>query len=95
MAIAPGHHVVKRSVIDNPICASVLMPPVTFNPIPPSTSVDPVTRNPVRIMVRIVNVVARNPNIAVSIHLSAPDPKHDSGSEVVARSQPLRQEEQP
>lgn len=66
MAIAPGHHVVKRSGIDNPICASVLMPPVTFNPIPPSTSVDPVTRNPFRIMVRIVNVVPRIPNMILA-----------------------------
>ena len=43
------------------------MPPVAFNPIPPSTPVDPMARNPVRIMVRILNVVARNPNIAPSV----------------------------
>ena len=48
------------------------MPPVAFNPIPPSTPIDPVTRNPPRIMVRIVNIVARNPDIAPSIPSPVP-----------------------
>jgi hypothetical protein len=59
-----------------------LMPPVAFNPIPPSTSVDPVTRNPFRIMVRIVNVVARNPNITASV----PPPVPRIPNMIVARS---------
>jgi hypothetical protein len=57
------------------------MPPVAFDPIPPSTSVDPVTRNPFGIMVRIVNVVAGNPNIAASV----PPPVSRIPNMIVAR----------
>jgi hypothetical protein len=63
------------------INVGVLMPPVAFDPIPPSTSVDPVTRNPFGIMVRIVNVVAGNPNIAASV----PPPVSRIPNMIVAR----------
>jgi hypothetical protein len=71
-------HVTASNKVIN---VGVLVPPVAFDPIPPSTSVDPVTRNPFSIMVRIVNVVAGNPNIAASV----PPPVSRIPDVVVAR----------
>ena len=44
-----------------------LRPPVSFNPVPPTVTLNPVARNPLCGVVRIMNVVARNPDVGVSV----------------------------
>ena len=43
------------------------MAPVSFNPIPPAVMLNPMSRNPVCVMVRIMNVMARDPDVAPSV----------------------------
>jgi hypothetical protein len=40
---------------------------VAFNPVPPTVTFNPVARNPLCVVVRITNVVARNPDVPPSV----------------------------
>ena len=43
------------------------MPPVAFDPIPPAVTLNPVAGNPLCIMVVLMDVVAGNPDVAMSV----------------------------
>jgi hypothetical protein len=45
----------------------LLVAPVSFNPVPPTVMLNPVSWNPVCVMMRIMNVVARYPDVAPSV----------------------------